>query len=206
MIVQLRGNLIEIDGTHLVIDVGGVGYEVTVTANVLTTQVSLGALVSLHTHHVFREDAQQLFGFASRAEREMFRALVRVNGIGPKLAMALLSAYSVGALASAIASEDVRGLSKVPGIGKRTAERLVVELRDKLSSLANVATYADDHKPTRSNAVADAESALIQLGYRPAEAARAIAQVLEQSASALAPDESVENLVRLALRQLARGE
>ena len=201
MIARLEGRVVEHDGVRVVVDVQGIGYELDVTSSVLELLPGSAALLVLHTHMVVREDGHYLFGFVSRAEREMFRALIKVNGVGPKVAMALLSAMQLGALARALASEEIGLLTRVPGVGRRTAERLIVELRDKLGSVAAGAGATAVGSGARAgNPVADdAESALIALGYRPAEASRWVGAVLT-------PAMPVEEAVRLALRAAADGQ
>ena len=203
MIARLEGRVVEHDGVRVVVDVQGIGYELDVTSSVLELLPGSAALLVLHTHMVVREDGHYLFGFVSRAEREMFRALIKVNGVGPKVAMALLSAMQLGALARALASEEIGLLTRVPGVGRRTAERLIVELRDKLGSVAagtGAGATAVGNVARAGNPVADdAESALIALGYRPAEASRWVGAVLT-------PAMPVEEAVRLALRAAADGQ
>lgn len=200
MIARLEGRLLELDGTRVLLDVGGVGYEIEVTTSLIGSQPAIGERLLLFTHLVTREDGQFLFGFAARAEREMFRALIKVSGIGPKLALALLSGMPLAALASAVANEDVARLTKISGVGRKTAERLVVELRDKLGAMVP----ATSQSPALADAPAaarlrseDAEAALIALGYRPVEATRWVSAVFTEGLA-------VEDLVRLALR--AAGE
>ena len=201
MIARLEGRLLEIDGTRVLLDVAGVGYEVDVTTGLLGGQPALGATLVLYTHQVIREDGHFLFGFASRAEREMFRALIKVSGIGPKLALALLSGMPLAALASAVANEEVARLTKISGVGRKTAERLGVELRDKrgamVPSSAGSALPADAPAAARLRAE-DAEAALIALGYRPVEATRWVSAVFVEGLA-------VEELVRLALRAAGEG-
>jgi Holliday junction DNA helicase RuvA len=201
MIARLEGRLLEIDGTRVLLDVAGVGYEVDVTTGLLGGQPALGSTLVLFTHQVIREDGHFLFGFASRAEREMFRALIKVSGIGPKLALALLSGMPLAALASAVANEEVARLTKISGVGRKTAERLVVELRDKLGAMvpssAGSALPADAPAAARLRAE-DAEAALIALGYRPVEATRWVSAVFVEGLA-------VEELVRLALRAAGEG-
>ncbi len=201
MIARLDGRLLEIDGTRVLLDVAGVGYEVDVTTGLLGGQPALGSALVLYTHQVIREDGHFLFGFAARAEREMFRALIKVGGIGPKLAMALLSGMPLAALASAVANEDVARLTKISGVGRKTAERLVVELRDKLGAM--VPSGAASMLPADAPAAArqraeDAEAALIALGYRPVEATRWVGAVFVDGLA-------VEELVRLALRAVSEA-
>ena len=204
MIARLEGRLVEHDGARLVLDVHGVGYELDVTSSVFALLTGVGVNLVLHTHLVVREDGHYLFGFTSRAEREMFRALIKVNGIGPKVAMALLSSMPLAALASAVANEEISRLTRVPGVGRKTAERLVVELRDKLGSVAGgsgvFGAQAGVPGGRGGDPIADdAQSALIALGYKPAEASRWVGAVL-------APDLPVEEVVRLALRAAAEAK
>ena len=197
MIARLEGRLLEVDGTRVLLDVGGVGYEVEVTTGLLGTQLQLGTVLTLFIHQVTREDGNFLYGFAARAEREMFRALIRVNGVGPKLALALLSGMHLAALAEAIASEDVARLTKISGVGRKTAERLIVELRDKLGAMVPQGdpqtVGAAGSRGSARRAADDAEAALIALGYKPTEATRWVSAVFQENLG-------VEEIVRLALR------
>lgn len=219
MIGRLRGQVIDISETTVLLDVGGVGYELEVStaalAQALACQSSVGAAggddtqssvaraLTLFTHFVVREDAQQLYGFADRAERELFRTLIRVSGVGPKLALSVISGISLAELAGAVATREVARLVRIPGIGKKTAERLLVELSGKLPAVPEppLVRFAS----AASGAAAEAERALVALGYRPAEAAAAIAAVIGLSSDP-GPDtpETPEHMVRAALRQLAR--
>jgi len=135
MIGYLRGNLLEKRPPWLLLDVGGVGYEVEAPMTVFYELAEAGDSVQLYTHLVVREDAQLLYGFANRYERELFRALIKVNGVGPKMALAILSGIEAGRLAQCIEQQDVSALVKVPGVGKKTAERLVIEMSDRLAKL-----------------------------------------------------------------------
>ena len=197
MIGRLRGTPLEIaDGVALV-DVGGVGYEVEVTA---AAAASLAAArdsarpAELSTHLVAREDAMALYGFANVAERDLFRSLVKVSGIGPKLAIALLSTVSPAQFAAAVGNGDVAAITRVPGIGKKTADRLVVELRDRVQALAAApaGTSGDD-------ASREAAMALMALGYRQTEAATMVGEAAETAGA----DAGVEELVTEALRRVA---
>jgi Holliday junction DNA helicase RuvA len=190
----VQGTILEKSPQHVVVDVHGLGYEIDIP---LTTYFELGetgAAIVLFTHLVVREDAQLLFGFATAAERELFRLLIKVNGVGPKLAVAILSGVDAHSFARCIQNSDVKTLTSLPGVGKKTAERLIIELRDRLPNLpqpgAVVQQVVDDF-------MSDAEAALIGLGYKPQEAARALAQVEDPSAS-------VEMLIRQALKNLVR--
>lgn len=195
MIGRIEGQLVEITDNVLLLSVGGIGYEVEVSHNVLTGLPGRDQPVRLYTHFVVREDAQQLYGFASRAERDLFRLCIRITGVGPKLAMALISSITLAELSNAVRSGEVAMLTRVPGVGRRTAERLMLELRNKLPE-AVVPSQAD--VPAAAGAAArEAEEALVALGYRPHEASRLVAAVKSEG-------DTVEALVRAALRQVAR--
>lgn len=192
MIARLAGQVVELDEHNVVVDVGGVGYELTLTTAARVVAATVGARVELFTHLVVREDVHLLFGFATQSERDLFRALIRVNGIGPRLALALLSSLPAAELVRAVAAEDVASLTRVPGVGRKTAERLVVELRDTLARL----TLPSPPTVRRHDAVSgDAEQALVALGYRLPEAARAVAAVLQDGVG-------LEETVRRALRAI----
>jgi Holliday junction DNA helicase RuvA len=209
MIGRLQGILLSKEEQGVLLEVGGVGYEVEVPASTLLTLPPPGAGVVLHTHLSIREDAHHLYGFAELRDREMFRLLIKVNGIGPKLALGLLSALDSLALAGAVARNDVNALVKLPGVGRKTAERLLVDLRDRLKEWElrhGVAPAARREMPTARSGdqQQEAETALIGLGYKPQEAARAVvlaASQLEEAGKALA----TETLVRLALKELGRA-
>ena len=158
----------------------------------------------MHTHFVVREDAQLLFGFATKAERELFRAFIKINGVGPKLGLALISALDLQALTAAVRNNDISLLTKVPGVGKKTAERLMVELKNRLEQLNdingvafNVVSVSGADGVVSPGVTVEAEDALLALGYRPQEASRAVAQALQNAGDA---EHTVEQLVRLALR------
>jgi Holliday junction DNA helicase RuvA len=197
MIGRIQGKLLEISDNFLLIDVSGVAYEVEATSAALALAAAPGADVTLFTHFVVREDAQLLYGFGSKVERDVFRELIRISGVGPKMALAIVSGLTLEALAEAVRGNDVGLLTRVQGVGKKTAERLLVELRDKLGNLhvvvRPVSVGADQ------GAIREAEDALISLGYRPAEAQRAVAAIVDESALA-----SGEDLLRAALKQIAR--
>jgi len=195
MIGRIKGQLIEITDNFVLLDVAGVGYEVEVTLGVLGQLPAREETLILYTHFVVREDAQQLYGFASRDERDLFRALIRITGVGPKLALNLISSVSLAELSRGVQDGDVAMLTRVPGVGRKTAERLLVELKGKLPVVS-----ASD--PSRSGlrtgpAAREAEDALVALGYRPVEAARMIEGVRDEA-------ETTEDLVRAALRRAAR--
>jgi len=209
LIGRLSGTLLELDAASLLVDVAGVAYEVEVSAAVLQALPRVGDDVMLHTHFVVREDAQLLYGFVAKQERDLFRAFIKINGVGPKLALALISALDAQTLAAAVRNNDVSMLTRVPGVGKKTAERLMVELRTRLESLtaSGAVPYTvvsvDGARAGLSGGIArEAEDALVALGYRPAEASRAIAIVL---GSAVDEISTAEQLVRLSLRSFAKS-
>lgn len=198
MIGRLRGTLAEKQPPHLIVDVNGVGYEVEVPMTTLYRLPSIGEPVTLHTHLVVREDAQLLYGFAEKRDRELFRELIRLNGVGPKLALALMSGLEVDELIRCVQAQDTAVLVKVPGVGKKTAERLLVELKDRFKAweaIPSIAPLVVEPRAvaTVSSAENDAVSALISLGFKPQEASRAVAAVQGQ-------DLSSEDLIRRALK------
>ncbi|WP_018867436.1 MULTISPECIES: Holliday junction branch migration protein RuvA [unclassified Thioalkalivibrio] len=201
MIARLEGRLISREVNGVVIDAGGVGYEVDVPLSTLAALPEPGETVVLATHLVVREDAHQLFGFLNKRDRDLFRRLIRVNGIGAKLALAMLSTYAGDELAGLISGGDVTGLAKVPGIGKRTAERVVLELGERLAEMgfaAAPAGAAAGSEPTPAAAMeGEALAALESLGYPRASAEKMVAAVRDQA-------DSVETLVRLALRSTVK--
>ncbi|MFO7704990.1 MAG: Holliday junction branch migration protein RuvA [Halopseudomonas sp.] len=198
MIGRLKGILLEKQPPHILLDVQGVGYELDAPMSTFYQLPTLGETVTLHTHMVVREDAQLLYAFAEKRERELFRELIRLNGVGPKLALALMSGLEVDELIRAVQAQDTSALVRVPGVGKKTAERLLIELRDRFKAWE---TLPGSFKPLASGAApaapasnsADAVSALISLGYKPQEASRAIAAVDEDGLSS-------EELIRRALK------
>lgn len=201
MIGRLRGNLAEKQPPHLLLDVNGVGYELEVPMTTLYRLPSVGEPVTLHTHLVVREDAHLLYGFFEKRERELFRELIRLNGVGPKLALALMSGLEVDELVRCVQAQDTAALVKVPGVGKKTAERLLVELKDRFKAWESIPSIAPlVVEPQLAQAVSSAEndavSALISLGYKPQEASRAVAAVKEDGLSS-------EDLIRRALRGMA---
>lgn len=189
MIGRLHGKLLEKNPPQILIDVSGVGYEVDVPMSTFCNLPVVGGELTLHTHFVVREDAQLLYGFATLAERAVFRALIKISGVGPKIALALLSGITVDQLKDAVDRGETGLLTKVPGIGKKTAERLVLELKGKLAG-TGAATAA---VPT-SGARADVAAALIALGYSEREAAAATKKLPE--------DCTVNDGLRLALKSL----
>jgi len=203
MIASLRGILAEKDGGQCVIETSGVGYQVSVSSQTARTLPAPGEPVFLHTHQVVREDALQLFGFANLEERRLFELLITVSGVGPKLALAVLSGLPSAALARAIRDENVSQLVGIPGVGRKTAERLIVELRDKLELAVTAqaaATIPAAGLLPKSERFDDAVAALVRLGYSPAQAQDAIRKV-----AAAEPDPTLETLVRQALGRLAKA-
>lgn len=211
MIGRLRGELLEKHPPQLLIDVNGVGYEVEASMNTFYRLPELGRQVTLFTHFVVREDAQLLYGFADREERLLFRTLIKVNGVGPKLALTILSGISANDFVRSVHDQDTAALVRLPGVGKKTAERLIVEMKDKLKDLQvadfgefqlsgggdpeiAVSMPATDHR-------AEAESALVALGYKPVQATKAIAQ----AEKALGAGASSEDLIRQSLKSMVTG-
>ena len=192
MIGRITGTLLEKHPPQLLVDVGGVGYEIDVPMSTFYHLPATGARVTLHTHLIVREDAHLLYGFASDDERQLFRQLLKISGVGAKMALALLSGMSATELAQAVAAQDAGRLTKVPGIGKKTAERLLLELRDKLPAFAP-AVHGAAIVAVSSN---DVLNALLALGYNDREASSAIKQ--------LAPELSVSDAIRQALRFLSK--
>ena len=194
MIGRITGQLAAAEGGEIVVDVGGVGYELQVSLNTLFALPPVGERVSLVTHFVVREDAQLLFGFLDQQERTLFRLLIKVNGVGPKMGLAILSGMSVAELQRAVASDDILRLTKLPGVGKKTAERLLIELRDKVD-LSTFDSAAGALVDTASLAADEAVAALAALGYRSSDAEKMIAKVNSGELS-------TEALVKAALRNL----
>ena len=194
MISRLSGTLLEVNPPHVVIDVGGVGYEVEVPNSVLDGLPQVGQPLVLLTHFQVTQDHQALYGFATTRERTLFRQLLKISGIGAKLALTILSGASGDNLSRLVADGDVAALTKLPGIGKKTAERIIIELRDKLDDLPGGAVpgpAGGGGGPQR-----EAADALRALGYKDAEVNRLLRQVAE-------PDADAETLIRKALRQAA---
>lgn len=210
MIGRLRGELVEKHPPQLMIDVNGVGYEVEASMNTFYRLPELGRQVTLFTHFVVREDAQLLYGFADREERLLFRTLIKVNGVGPKLALTILSGISSNDFIRSVNDQDTAALVRLPGVGKKTAERLIVEMKDKLASL-QVADFgefqldggmAPDAAPVVvTDSKAEAESALVALGYKPVQATKAVAQ----AEKALGNGASSEDLIRQSLKAMVTG-
>lgn len=199
MIGRLRGVLALKQPPQLLIEVGGVGYELEAPMSTFYVLPALGEEVLLYTHLHVREDAHQLFGFATGGDRALFRELLKVNGVGARVALAILSGMDASAFVTCIQAGDSARLTRLPGIGKKTAERLIVELRDRLD--APVSAEQMGVTPTATERPADAEeeavSALVALGYRPQEASRMVSSVAGD-------DLNAEALIRQALRAVVR--
>jgi len=204
MIASLRGVVNEKGAAHCVIETAGVGYRVSVSSHTARGLPEIGESVFLHTHQVVREDALQLFGFSDIAERGLFELLITVSGVGPKVALAVLSGLEPAALARAIREENLAALVSIPGVGRKTAERLVVELRDKLE-LAVTAQRASSGGERRgvlpkSERFDDAVAALVQLGYSAPQAQETLRKVTEADGEL-----DLEGLVRQSLARLSKA-
>lgn len=206
MIGNIRGIILEKQPPEILIEAGGVGYEVQVPMTSFYQLPEVGQEASLCIHFVVREDAQLLFGFANKQERAVFRELIKASGVGPKLALTILSGMNAQQFMQCVSMEDVTGLTKLPGVGKKTAERLLIEMRDRLTKLAKSEGYAETVHLSpdlsventfvqRSDAKEEALSALIALGYKPAQASKVINSVFQT-------DISSEQLIRDALKAM----
>lgn len=183
MIGRLTGKVIEKNPPMLVVDVQGVGYEVEVPMNTFYSLPDLNEAITLFTHMIVREDAQFLCGFISNDERRLFRTLIKVNGVGAKLALSILSSVSAQEFARCISDNDTKALVKLPGVGKKTAERLVIEVRDKLKDWLPSSVSTEDETQSSTTAhdeTSEATSALIALGYKPQEASMMVQQALSE--------------------------
>lgn len=205
MIGRIRGQLVYKQPPDILVEVGGVGYELQVPMTTLFQLPALGEEVSLVTHFVVREDAQLLYGFIDEQDRSLFRQLIKVSGVGPKLGLTILSGMDSASFARCVQRDDISALIALPGVGKKTAERLLVEMRDKLKDWLVQAggeqtqLAAGAATPPLTDIVADAEGALIALGYKPQEASRVVAAVNTDSVA------NSEELIRLALKSMAVG-
>ncbi len=201
MIGRLQGRLLEKQPPYLLLDVQGVGYELLAPMITFYQLPALGETVTLHTQFIVSEAAQQLFGFYQLQDRALFRQLIKVSGVGPKLALAILSALDTPECVHAIRSNNLQALVKVPGVGRKIAERLLIELRDSLKDWVTngpaAGPSASPSPPANNTLGEEAQSALEALGHQPAEAAKAIAATLKQHA----PSRS-EELIRLVLRSM----
>ena len=192
MIGRITGTLLEKNPPQILVDVHGVGYEIDVPMSTFYNLPATGEKVALLTHFVVREDAQILYGFGTAAEREAFRQLIKISGVGPRTALSVLSGMSVADLSQAISAQDSGRIIKVPGIGKKTAERLLLELKGKLGADLNLPGAG----PAQSDVQSDIQQALMALGYSDKDAAAAL--------KALPKDVGVSDGIKLALKALAR--
>jgi holliday junction DNA helicase RuvA len=199
VIGRLVGKLVEKMPPDLLVDVGGVGYELSASMTTFYELPSVGGQVVLYTHFQVKEDAQTLYAFIDKSERALFRILIKVNGIGPKMALAILSSMSSDELVKFVQESDVTALTGIPGVGKKTAERLIVELRDKLGQAAKQDLFSTPAvlKQVQADPRQEAESALISLGYKPQEASKAIALIPMSNATS-------EDVIKAALKNMLR--
>ncbi|MGB2375728.1 MAG: Holliday junction branch migration protein RuvA [Porticoccaceae bacterium] len=195
MIGRLQGVVLSKQAPDLLLDVQGVGYELLVPLNTFFDIPDIGETVTLHTHFVVREDAQQLYGFSQLEERVLFRHLIKVNGVGPKMALAILSGMSTSEFSRCVQRDEVATLVKIPGVGKKTAERLLIEMRDKISSIVDNGSEQPVEQVTQDISL-EAESALTALGYRPQDAAKMVNRVAGEHIT------NAEELIRAALKSM----
>lgn len=200
MIGQLRGILLEKQPPQLLLEVGGIGYEIDAPMSTFYHLPECGQTVVLHTHFVVREDAHHLYGFISREERALFRTLLKVNGVGPRLALTILSSVSPDEFVRCVMHQDTMSLVRLPGVGKKTAERLIIEMRDKVSNWQGhvpheLSMKIEGNTGSHRQSVQDAVSALIALGYKPQEASRAVSKVDDGAMTS-------EDIIRRALKEM----
>ena len=206
MIGRIRGILIEKSPAQALVECAGLGYEVDIPYTTFFNLPETGEELVLHTHFVVREDAQSLYGFSSRLDRDLFRLLIKVNGVGPKLAAGILSGLDANQFIRCVEARDANALVKLPGVGKKTAERLLIEMTDRIGQLEGQFTPASPNATVTSDSAnasiaaghdprEEAEAALIALGYKPQEASKAISKVAEENMSS-------QELIRLALRAM----
>jgi len=206
LIGRIRGILIEKSPAQALVECSGLGYEVDIPYTTFFNLPEAGNELVLHTHFVVREDAQSLYGFSSRLDRDLFRLLIKVNGVGPKLAAGILSGLDANQFIRCVEARDANALVKLPGVGKKTAERLLIEMADRIGQLEGQFTPASPNATVSSDAAStgaaaghnpmeEAEAALIALGYKPQEASKAISKISEEGMSS-------QELIRLALRAM----
>lgn len=205
MIGRLRGILLEKTAPEILIECQGIGYEVSMPMTSIYALPDLNAEAIIYTHFVVREDAQLLYGFANKTERKLFRLLIKVNGVGPKLGLAILSSMSADQFVGCVMHDDLSNIVKIPGVGKKTAERLLIEMRDRLKDWSSeLPTQLMDNMPLdnkqgpayiRENTKADAINALVSLGYSSTQAEKAIKAIFK-------PDMSSEELIKNALKAM----
>ena len=199
MIGFIRGKLVVKTPPHLTVDVGGVGYDIEAPMSTFYTLPAVGSEVRLLTHLVVREDAHILYGFGSQEERSLFRNLLKVSQIGPKIALAILSGVSVEGFATLVKLQDSAALTRIPGVGRKTAERVLMEMKDRLDALEHSAVGAGAMPVTSSSTEGEAWTALVALGYKPAE----VTQMLKPLAGS---GGSTEDLIRRALQGAVRSQ
>lgn len=204
MIGRLRGTVLEKQPPEVLLEVGGVGYEIQMPMSCFYELPEVGQEAIVFTHFVVREDAQLLYGFNKKSERELFREVIKANGVGPKLGLAILSAMTASQFVLSVENEDITTLVKIPGVGKKTAERLVIEMRDRLKGWGEGDLFTPAQETAASQAVEaqssaraedEAVSALVALGYKPQQASKVVSQVAQ-------PDMSSEAIIRDALRSM----
>ena len=200
MIGRINGILLAKRAPEILVDVAGVGYEIQVPMTTLFQLPELGSQLLLFTHFVVREDAQQLYGFVEERDRTLFRSLIKVNGVGPRLALTILSGMDAESFVHCVRRDDVATLMQLPGVGKKTAERLLIEMRDRLKDWmldpSRTASGGAARLPQGPDIVADAERALVALGYKPQEASRAVSAVRDDTI------DNSEELIRRALKSM----
>ena len=199
MIGRIRGVLVDKKPPEIQIDVAGICYEVQVPMSTLYQLPELGKEITLHTHFVVREDAQLLYGFFEEKDKSMFRSLIKINGVGPKMALGILSSMEANEFVRAVRSNDINAMVKMPGIGKKTAERLLIEMRDRLKDWDGEEGGIQVPVSAGASITSDAETALISLGYKPQQAAHAIAAVLKTNPEI----QGSEELIRHSLKSMA---
>jgi len=200
MIGRLRGVILEKRPPWLVLDVGGVGYELEAPMSTFYELPATGETVTLYTHLAVKEDAHSLYGFASERERALFRSLIRISGVGPRMALGVLSGIRAEDFVRCIELQDAATLTRLPGIGKKTAERLLIEMRDRINDLHGAPATRGGAAPATlvvDDPQSDAISALIALGYKPAEASKLVQDVGPA-------DKTTEQIIRLALQRAVR--
>ncbi len=201
MIGQLRGIILQKQPPQLLLDVNGVGYEIDAPMSTFYRLPEIGQELTLLTHFIVREDAQHLYGFFSEEERTLFRTLLKVNGVGPRLALTILSSINPDEFVQCVVNNDTASLVRLPGVGKKTAERLIIEMRDKLAAWQpnspvelNLLSSGSE-RGARNQIIQDAVSALISLGYKPQEASRAVSKIDDGTLGS-------EDMIRKALREM----
>ena len=202
MIGSLSGKVLRIDGVTALIEVGGVGYEVDMPVNCLA-RIKVGEPCFVYTQHIVREDAQILYGFTTVNERALFRTLIKVNGVGPKMALAVLSTFSVDDFVSMVVSEQSKALEQIPGVGKKTASRMVVELKDTLknfSALGGEVTGTENVSDNKQDNFTDSVDALCALGYKESDAVKYVKAVVAKE-----KDLSTQQIIVAALALLSKG-